>query len=277
MVAPLEDSYLDIIQKAQRGLGLNDVELAAKAGINPATLLSLQADSRDPSALEAVASALHLDVNSLQDLAAGLWEPNPVSMPNLHQVQTTFGTMAVNAYLVFEPETDAAVLFDTGGDSAPILQTLTDHRRILKSIFLTHLHRDHIAGLEELGSLDSIPTFSSSREPHVGSIHFAYGETFAIGKLTIETRRTTGHTRGGTTYVVSGLARPVAIVGDALFAGSIGGAPQAWTEALETNRSAILSLPDETVICPGHGPMTTVAEEKAHNPLFPEYKRPQRG
>lgn len=276
-MALLEDSYLDIIQKAQRGLGLDDIELAAKASIHPAAILSLRADSRDPVALKAVASALRLDFDSLRDLASELWQPEPVLVKDLHQIQTTFGTMPVNAYLVFEAGTDAAILFDTGGDSAPILQTLKDHHRTLKSIYVTHLHRDHIAGLEELGSLGSVPIFSSAREPHESSNCFAYGQTFEIGNLTIETRRTTGHTRGGATYVVRGLARPVAIVGDALFAGSMGGAPHAWTEALETNRSAIFSLPDETVICPGHGPMTTVAEEKAHNPLFPEYKRNQRG
>jgi glyoxylase-like metal-dependent hydrolase (beta-lactamase superfamily II) len=60
----------------------------------------------------------------------------------------------------------------------------------------------------------------------------------------------------------------VAAVGDALFAGSIGGGQISWADALRTTRDEILSLPNETVLAPGHGPLTTVAEEKAHNPCF---------
>jgi len=58
------------------------------------------------------------------------------------------------------------------------------------------------------------------------------------------------------------------VVGDALFAGSMGGGNISYTDALATNRAEILTLPEETVICPGHGPMTTVGEEKRHNPFF---------
>ena len=74
------------------------------------------------------------------------------------------------------------------------------------------------------------------------------------------------------TYVVNGLDKQVAIVGDALFAGSMGGGMVSYPDALRTNREKIISLPNETVLCPGHGPMTTVGEEKKHNPFFPEFK-----
>jgi glyoxylase-like metal-dependent hydrolase (beta-lactamase superfamily II) len=77
---------------------------------------------------------------------------------------------------------------------------------------------------------------------------------------------------GGITYVITGLAKPVAIVGDALFAGSMGGGMISWGDALETNRKQIFTLADDTVLCPGHGPMTTVAEEKSHNPFYPEFR-----
>jgi glyoxylase-like metal-dependent hydrolase (beta-lactamase superfamily II) len=75
------------------------------------------------------------------------------------------------------------------------------------------------------------------------------------------------------TYVLHGLSKPVAIVGDALFASSMGGGGVSYAEALKTNRECIFTLPDTTILCPGHGPMTTVAEEKRHNPFFPEYKK----
>ena len=70
------------------------------------------------------------------------------------------------------------------------------------------------------------------------------------------------------TYVVTGLARPIAIVGDSLFAGSMGGGNVSYQDALRTNLEKILTLPNETIICPGHGPMTTVGEEKQNNPFF---------
>ena len=67
---------------------------------------------------------------------------------------------------------------------------------------------------------------------------------------------------------MSGLPRLLAIVGDALFAGSMGGGLVSYDDALRNNREQILSLPDDTILCPGHGPLTTVGEEKRHNPFF---------
>jgi glyoxylase-like metal-dependent hydrolase (beta-lactamase superfamily II) len=84
----------------------------------------------------------------------------------------------------------------------------------------------------------------------------------------VQTRRTSGHARGGVTNVETGLARRLAIVGDALFAGSMGGGLVSYDEALRTNHEQILTLPDDTILCCGHGPLTTVGEEKFHNPFF---------
>jgi glyoxylase-like metal-dependent hydrolase (beta-lactamase superfamily II) len=76
---------------------------------------------------------------------------------------------------------------------------------------------------------------------------------------------------GGITFVVEGLERPVAIVGDAIFAGSMGGGMISYEDALRTNREKIMALSDVTILCPGHGPLTTVLEEKTNNPFFPEF------
>ena len=101
---------------------------------------------------------------------------------------------------------------------------------------------------------------------------FQPGDAFSVGTLRISTRLTKGHSPGGTSYVINGLDRPVAIVGDALFAQSMGGGMISYHDALATNRSELFTLQDDTVLCPGHGPMTTVGEEKAHNPFYPEFK-----
>jgi len=71
--------------------------------------------------------------------------------------------------------------------------------------------------------------------------------------------------------VVDGLERRIAIVGDAIFAGSMGGGMISYQDALRTNREKIMTLPDDSILCSGHGPMTTVGEEKKNNPFFPEY------
>ncbi|MDD4932907.1 MAG: MBL fold metallo-hydrolase, partial [Methylacidiphilaceae bacterium] len=84
----------------------------------------------------------------------------------------------------------------------------------------------------------------------------------------IRTLLTNGHSAGGITYLVAGGARPLAIVGDSLFAGSMGGGNVSYADALRNNREKILTLPGQTVICPGHGPLTTVEEEREHNPFF---------
>ena len=76
----------------------------------------------------------------------------------------------------------------------------------------------------------------------------------------------------GITYLIEGMTSPIAVVGDAIFAGSMGGGMVSYTEALQNNREKILTLPDNTVLCPGHGPLTTVGQEKEHNPFYPEFK-----
>jgi glyoxylase-like metal-dependent hydrolase (beta-lactamase superfamily II) len=89
--------------------------------------------------------------------------------------------------------------------------------------------------------------------------------------LRISHRETPGHAADGVTYIVGawpGDPPSVAIVGDAIFAGSMGRGNDSWEVARQKVREHILSLPPETLICPGHGPLTTVAEEEAHNPFF---------
>jgi glyoxylase-like metal-dependent hydrolase (beta-lactamase superfamily II) len=89
--------------------------------------------------------------------------------------------------------------------------------------------------------------------------------------LNLKALHTHGHSVGGTTYFVNGLSSPLAIVGDALFAGSMGGGMVSYQDALLTNRDKIMTLAGETIVCPGHGPVTTIEGEKRHNPFFPEF------
>ncbi len=191
------------------------------------------------------------------------------------QVNTTWHDMTVNAYLVWDAATKEAAVFDTGAEAGPLLDLIREHGLTLKAVFITHTHGDHIADLDRLVADGGKPeVFSHAKEPVSGTTTFDLedGLRWTVGSLMIEPRLTWGHAKAGITYVVTGLSKPLAIAGDALFASSMGGGMVSFADALATNRKEIFSLPDETVVCPGHGPLTTVGEEKAHNPFYPEFK-----
>jgi hydroxyacylglutathione hydrolase len=279
---PLEDNFADIIGKAQRGLRLSDTELAEKSRVNSQTLRKLREGEFDELALLRVAPVLGLSARALCELATGVWKPNKLeNFDGLAQFSTSYGGMLVNSYLVWNPDTKHAAAFDTGADCAGMLRLATKENLSVKLILLTHAHSDHIADLPRLREKTSAHVFAPAREKLPGAEPVDEGEHFHLGKsgrrgdtnssrgeIDIEARLTWGHSPGGITYIVTGLGRPIAIVGDSLFAGSMGGGNVSYDDAIRNNLDKILTLPDETIICPGHGPMTTVGEEKQHNPFF---------
>jgi glyoxylase-like metal-dependent hydrolase (beta-lactamase superfamily II) len=269
MPIPLEDNFADVIGKAQRGLQISDSQLAERAGLRQETVLRLRAGHFEEAAIPKVAPVLGLDAAALAGLGKGTYAPAETGdFPGLMQFNTAFDDMTVNAYLAWDSASKEAAAFDTGGDCTGILESIHAMGLMLRYVFLTHTHGDHIYDLDRLLERTGAPAFVSSREPLAGAEPFEAGREFSLGALKIGTRLTWGHSRGGITYVIEGLARPVGVVGDALFAGSMGGGMASYADALRTNREEIFSLPDSTILCPGHGPMTTVGEEKAHNPFF---------
>jgi len=266
---PLEDNVGDIVGKAQRGLGISDSELAKKAGVDLQTIRKLREGDVDEQALLRVAPALGLAVDPLRELAKDQWRPERIDEGDgFAQFNTDYHDMAVNAYLVWDPATRVAAAFDTGADSSEMMRFANRHKLDVQLILLTHAHPDHVADLPRLREETGADVFVPAREPVSGAEPIDEGKHFHLGSLQIDTRLTWGHSQGGMTYVVTGLARPIAIVGDSLFAGSMGGGNLSYQDALRNNLEKILTLPDETIICPGHGPMTTVGEEKKHNPFF---------
>ncbi len=269
MTIPLEDTAADVIGKAQRGLALSDSQLAEKTGMTAEQIRSLRDGEVDEQAIRTVAPALELDADSLALLAIGRWTPETVTeMDGLAQFNTPHGDMTVNAYLAWDPKTRQAVAFDTGGDASSMLAHVRKEHLEVILILLTHSHPDHIADLNKLRSATGAPVFISSDERAPDAKPICEGDDWKVGSLRIEARLTSGHSRGGMTFVVHGLARPAAIVGDSLFAGSMGGGAISFADAIRNNREKILTLPDETIVCPGHGPLTTVGKEKRENPFF---------
>jgi glyoxylase-like metal-dependent hydrolase (beta-lactamase superfamily II) len=279
MSIPLEDTVTDIIGKAQRGLGLSDTQLADKIGIEISKLDAVkQVRGVAFAEVEKLAQALELGPKTLVAIAEGQYTPT-VTMPKtgFFQANTPFGDdMRVNAYLVWDPETGLAAAFDTGADCSLLVEEIKKRSLTLQDVYLTHTHVDHVMELDRLleKAGGSVGVHVSEAEAIDKAATFKPGVTFSLGKLHIETRETSGHSPGGTSYHIHGLDRPLVIVGDALFAGSVGGIKADYRGSLKLVRDNILSTQDNTILAPGHGPLTTTVQEKQSNPFFPGFRRP---
>jgi len=267
MPISLEDTTADILAKAQRGLKLDDAQVTARAGLSTEQWSALLAGAADAALFARVAPVLGLNGAALAGYAD--YRPAPVALPGLESFNTPFDDMTVNSYLLWDGQSGDAVAFDTGTDASLLFDALHKRGLRLRLLLLTHTHGDHVLEVDLIRERARVPVWVPAAEaPFDGAEPFEPGREFQCGGLRIETRSTWGHSPGGTTYLVHGLPRPVAVVGDAIFAGSMGGAAAAWETALANNRREILSLPGGTILCPGHGPLTTVDEEKTHNPFY---------
>ena len=264
----LEDNFADVLGKALRGQKLSADAAARQSGLPEKEIAGLLAGRFEEKPARALATALHLSPDALVRLARGEHVP-AVDCPASVVVATTpFGGMTVNAYILWDRENRAAAIFDTGADAAPLLEAVERLELDVAAIFLTHSHADHVGALSELQRRLDVDAWSSESEPVRGTKTFRPGDLFSAGRHFIRTRLTPGHSPGGTTFLIEGPVLTAAIVGDALFAGSVGGVHDDYDGTLATIRREILSLPDNTILCPGHGPLTTVGLEKAGNPFF---------
>lgn len=269
---PLEDHIGDIIRKARLHAGVSVESAAQAARLTPAQLNDLEQNGTLPAPIDftRIGNLLGLDAAKLERIARG-WEPAPVDISRwrqLRMISTNSSGFAVNCYLVWDSETRMAALFDAGFDAAPVLYLLRENDLNLRFVFITHGHHDHIAALPQIQAAHP----QAHRFPHgISPDSTGTPMSFQLGNLRISGRETPGHTHDGITYVVTGWpgnAPAVAFVGDCLFAGSMGKAPGDAALAREKIMAHILSMPPSTLICPGHGPLTTVAEELANNPFF---------
>ncbi|MBI2515276.1 MAG: MBL fold metallo-hydrolase [Opitutae bacterium] len=268
---PLEDNFTDVLGKAQRGLKLSDQTLSARAGVSLADLTALKRGEIREPALRAVAQALRLGPDALVSLARKQWYPEqPVFPRGFAMFNTPHEGMGVNSYLVWDTRTRHAAAFDTGATAEPMLDTLRAEGLTLRYIFLTHSHDDHIADLARLAGETKAEVWSSELEPidRPGARTFKENAHFHLGEIAIKTLLTSGHSPGQTSYYVTGLSWPLAIVGDSLFAGSMGGGLVSYEDQFRNNRQKLLCLPGDTVFACGHGPLTTLRQEKKYNPFF---------
>ena len=197
MSIPLEDNVGDIIGKAQRGLGLDDAELARRLEKSSYELSVLkEVQNAPPHDVDALAAVLELDGRSLQELAQGKYAPTVRAPdPGFFMATTAYGDMKVNAYLVWDKETRLAAAFDTGGDAQPLVDEIKKRGLKLQDVYLTHTHADHVAELDRLVEKvgGSIGVHVPEPEKLGGAAPFKPGVTFKLGRLHIESRDTSGH------------------------------------------------------------------------------------
>ncbi|HRE05353.1 MAG TPA: MBL fold metallo-hydrolase [Opitutaceae bacterium] len=268
---PIEDTFADVINKAQRGLQISDADLCAWANVSAEDLAAVKAGKPLIAVIRRVARHLRLAPNPLESIARKEWYPTqPVFPRGFAMFNTDCGDMTVNNYVVWDVKSNVAAVFDTGANCDELLNFVKASRLEVHYIFITHTHEDHIAALDPLVKATRAQVWSHELEPVAlaGAKVFKENSYFHLGEVAIKTLKTSGHSPGMTTFYITGLSWPLAIVGDSVFAGSMGGSATAFREQYENDIQKIMNLPRDTVIAPGHGPLTTVAQEKLHNPFF---------
>jgi glyoxylase-like metal-dependent hydrolase (beta-lactamase superfamily II) len=271
----LEDHVGDVIRKARAMTGISLEAGAKAAGLTDgefATLEDTGKAARRPD-FRGLAAVVGLDGAKLEALANG-WLPAPAdpgTWREFRQITTTRGGNTVHCYLVWDEVTREAALFDTGFEADAVFKVLEENGAELKHLFITHSHHDHVEGLSALRERFPTLRIHTDMKGAPPQNKNRRNDCVHVGSLRVTNRETPGHAEDGVTYIIGNWpedAPHVAVVGDAIFAGSMGGAKEHPLLAKSKVREQILSLPPETLICPGHGPLTTVAQEKVGNPFF---------
>jgi glyoxylase-like metal-dependent hydrolase (beta-lactamase superfamily II) len=200
------------------------------------------------------------------------------------------GSLWTNCYVVANSTKDAFVI-DPGGPTAEVKRFIAENGLCVKRILLTHGHGDHIAGLEEIRDLasdgtaihsedeDCVTNPSKNLSSMMGTsfkfkgadLTLKDGDTISAGDMSVKVIHTPGHTKGGCCFYISEGDEALLISGDTLFARSVGRTDLPGGDERELLKSLkkLDSFPDSLPVYPGHGPSTTLGEERMLNPFWP--------
>ena len=198
------------------------------------------------------------------------------------------GPLQENAYLVIDRVSRDAAMVDPGEDGDRLIEAVEQANVRLRAIWLTHAHFDHVGAVRALRTRFDVPVFLHEKDvpmfeagpfqaaswglpfegDEVPAERFTEGQGLRLGELSFTVMHTPGHSPGHVTLHGHGIS----LVGDCLFAGSIGRTdlPMADGPAMARSLERIMALPPETRVLPGHGPATTVGEERRSNPYIRE-------
>jgi glyoxylase-like metal-dependent hydrolase (beta-lactamase superfamily II) len=187
----------------------------------------------------------------------------------------TVGMLGTNCYVVGDKDSGEAVVIDPGFDSEPEAQQILDEIERnglhIKYIVNTHGHPDHNGGNSILKNHSHAPILIHEADAPMlngppADRRLREGDIIEAGKVKLKVIHTPGHSPGSTAL----LTEDYVFSGDTLFAGSIGryDLPGASHEELVNSLKKLLTLPDHVKVCPGHGPATTIGEERRTNPFL---------
>ena len=206
----------------------------------------------------------------------------------IHEVLVV-GPLQCNCSILGDETSHEAIVIDPGDDISRIVATLARHQLTLKQIVVTHAHIDHIAGAQQLKRLTGAPIFYNQLDlplikmmdvqagwlgiatPEVAppDADLADNQAVSITGLSATVLHTPGHTQGSSCLWIPD--HKLLIAGDTLFAGSVGRTdlPGGNTEQLiQSINDRLLTLPEDTKVLPGHGPATSIGEERGSNPFL---------
>jgi hydroxyacylglutathione hydrolase len=199
------------------------------------------------------------------------------------------GPLQCNCSVIGDETSREGIVIDPGDDVQQILDLVEKHKLQVKQIVITHAHIDHVGGAMKLRAatgapillnqndyallkmLDMQAAWVGMRSPGKVEIDHSLepADTVKVGSLAAQVLHTPGHTEGSVCLYFP--AENKLIAGDTLFAGSIGRTDLpggSYEKILHSIHDRVLALPDETIVVPGHGPVTTVGEERENNPFL---------
>jgi glyoxylase-like metal-dependent hydrolase (beta-lactamase superfamily II) len=199
------------------------------------------------------------------------------------------GPLQCNCSVIGDEATREAIVIDPGDDIDQILGLISKHKLQIKQIVITHAHIDHVGGAMKLRTTTGAPILLNQNDydllkmmdvqaawigvPAPGKVEIdqslGHADTIKAGSLQAQVLHTPGHTEGSICLYFP--VQQKLIAGDTLFAGSIGRTDLpggSYEKILRSIHDRVLALPDETVVVPGHGPLTTIGDERDHNPFL---------
>ena len=201
------------------------------------------------------------------------------------------GPLQCNCSVIGDEASREAIVIDPGDDIEDVLALVRKHHLQVKQIVVTHAHIDHVGGAMKMRAATGAPILLNQNDyallkmldvqaawigvatPERVEIDqdLADADTVKAGSLAAQVLHTPGHTEGSVCLYFA--AEKKLIAGDTLFAGSIGRTDLpggSYEKILHSLHQRVLALPDETVVVPGHGPVTTIGEERESNPFLQE-------
>jgi len=199
------------------------------------------------------------------------------------------GPLQCNCSVIGDEATCEAMVIDPGDDIADVQAVIDKHHLQVKQIVITHAHIDHVGGAMKLRAATGAPILLNQNDYALlkmldmqaawcgmaspGKVEIdqsvGHADTVKVGSLSATVIHTPGHTEGSVCLYFQ--AEKKLIAGDTLFAGSIGRTDLpggSFDKIISSLHEKVLALPDETVVVPGHGPLTTIGEERESNPFL---------